>query len=74
MRTDCARQLDQSANHLILVRDLGLIDDTTFTSLNSKLDEVGKMLTGLEAAARPRRSPLLILTANSVWLSLTTID
>ncbi len=42
----------ESANHLILVRDLGLIDDGTFTSLNSRLDEVGKMLTGLEKRLR----------------------
>jgi four helix bundle protein len=38
----------ESANHLILVRDLGLIDDECFTSLNSKLDEIGRMLSGLE--------------------------
>ena len=38
----------ESANHLILVRDLGLIDDPCFTSLSSQLDEVGKMLSGLE--------------------------
>src|SRR5688500_11750856 len=47
----------ESANHLILVRDLGLIDDTTFTSLNSKLDEVGKMLTGLEKRLRGPDDP-----------------
>ena len=42
----------ESANHLILVRDLGLIDDACFTSLSSKLDEVGKMLSGLEKRLR----------------------
>ena len=38
----------ESANHLILVRDLGLIDAAYFTSLSSKLDEIGRMLSGLE--------------------------
>ena len=38
----------ESANHLILVRDLGLIDAACFTSLSSKLDEIGRMLSGLE--------------------------
>jgi four helix bundle protein len=42
----------ESANHLILMRDLGLIDDACFTSLCSILDEVGKMLTGLEKRLR----------------------
>lgn len=42
----------ESANHLILVRDLGLIDEACFTSLSSKLDEVGKMLSGLEKRLR----------------------
>jgi len=42
----------ESANHLILVRDLGLIDDVCFTSLSSKLDEVGRMLSGLEKRLR----------------------
>ena len=37
----------ESANHVILMRDLGLIDETRFTSLDTKLDEVGKMLSGL---------------------------
>jgi four helix bundle protein len=37
----------ESANHIILMRDLGLIDETHFTSLDAKLDEVGKMLSGL---------------------------
>lgn len=47
----------ESANHLILVRDLGLIDNTCFTSLNSKLDEVGKMLSGLEKRLRGPEDP-----------------
>ena len=38
----------ESANHLILLRDLEAIDETTFGSLDSRLDEVGKMLSGLE--------------------------
>lgn len=38
----------ESANHVILLRDLELIDETVFTSLSSKQDEVGKMLNGLE--------------------------
>jgi four helix bundle protein len=42
----------ESASHLILLRDLGEIDDRNFTSLNSKLDEVGKMLSGLEKRLR----------------------
>ena len=42
----------ESASHLILVRDLGLIDDPCFTSLSSQLDEVGKMLSGLEKRLR----------------------
>ncbi len=42
----------ESANHLILLRDLGVIDLARFTSLNSKLDEVGKMLSGLEKRLR----------------------
>ena len=37
----------ESANHVILMRDLGLIDETRFNSLDTKLDEVGKMLSGL---------------------------
>src|SRR5687768_3169834 len=51
----------ESANHMILLRDLGLIDDACFTSLSLKLDEVGKMLSGLEKRLRgqvvPLRSP-----------------
>lgn len=42
----------ESANHVILLRDLGLIDETCFTSLDTKLDEVGKMLSGLEKRLR----------------------
>ena len=42
----------ESANHLILLHDLGLIDDASFESVNSKLDEVGKMLSGLERRLR----------------------
>ena len=42
----------ESANHLILMRDLKLLDDAGFTSLNSKLDEVGRMLSGLEKRLR----------------------
>jgi len=47
----------ESANHLILVRDLKLIDDACFTSLSSKLDEVGKMLSGLEKRLRGPEDP-----------------
>jgi len=48
----------ESANHLILVRDLKLIDDACFAILSSKLDEVGKMLSGLEKRLRgPEDSP-----------------
>ena len=43
----------ESANHLILLRDLGAIDDNRFSSLDSSLDEIGKMLTGLEKRLRP---------------------
>lgn len=38
----------EAANHIILLRDLGAIADPVFASLDSRLDEVGKMLTGLE--------------------------
>ena len=47
----------ESANHLILVRDLDLIDDACFTSLSSKLDEVGRMLSGLEKRLRGPEDP-----------------
>ena len=50
----------ESANHLILVRDLGLIDDPCFTSLSSQLDEVGKMLSGLEK--RLTRGSVLVVS------------
>ena len=42
----------ESANHLILLRDLGAIDDACFRSLDSSLDEIGRMLTGLEKRLR----------------------
>ncbi len=42
----------ESANHLILMRDLALLEDAKFTALSSKLDEVGKMLSGLEKRLR----------------------
>lgn len=38
----------ESANHVILLYDLGIIEKRVFTALSSQLDEVGKMLTGLE--------------------------
>jgi hypothetical protein len=34
------------------MHQLGLIDDATFASLDSKLDEVGRMLSGLEKRLR----------------------
>jgi len=34
------------------VRELQLIDDGTFKALDSQLDEVGKMLSGLERRLR----------------------
>ena len=42
----------ESANHLILMHDLSLLDDATFNALDPKLDEVGKMLSGLEKRLR----------------------
>jgi len=42
----------KSANRLILMRDLKLLDDAGFTALSSKLDEVGRMLSGLEKRLR----------------------
>jgi four helix bundle protein len=42
----------ESANHLILLRDLGALDDRRFASLDSSLDEIGRMLTGLEKRLR----------------------
>ena len=42
----------ESANHLILLRDLGAIDDRRFAFLDSSLDEIGRMLTGLEKRLR----------------------
>jgi len=47
----------ESANHLILVRDLKLIDDACFAILSSKLEEVGKMLSGLEKRLRGPEDP-----------------
>jgi four helix bundle protein len=48
----------ESANHLILMHDLGLLDDSSFTDLNKRLDEVGKMLSGLEKRLRgPVKNP-----------------
>jgi len=44
----------ESASHLILLRDLGAIDAAAFTSLDSRLDEVGKMLSGLETRLSSR--------------------
>jgi len=38
----------ESANHFILLKDLSLIDQAAFDDLYGKLDEVGKMLSGLE--------------------------
>ena len=49
----------ESANNLILVRDLGLMDEACFTSLSSKLDEVGRMLSGLEKRLRGPDDPPL---------------
>ena len=48
----------ESANHLVLLRDLGAIDDDRFTSLSRNLDEVGRMLSGLEKRLRgPEQDP-----------------
>ena len=38
----------EAANHLILLTSLGAIDDAVFAALDTKLDEVGRMLSGLE--------------------------
>jgi four helix bundle protein len=38
----------ESANHLILLHALGAIDDAVFSSLDSRRDDVGRMLSGLE--------------------------
>jgi four helix bundle protein len=38
----------ESENHMILLRDLLLIDAESFNELDKQLDEVGKMLSGLE--------------------------
>ena len=42
----------ESANHLILLRDLGVLDASSFTALDSSLGEVGRMLSGLEKRLR----------------------
>jgi four helix bundle protein len=42
----------ESANHQILMHDLDLLDDVCFASLYGRLDEVGKMLSGLEKRLR----------------------
>ena len=48
----------ESANHLILMHDLCLLDDSSFTDLSARLDEVGKMLSGLEKRLRgPEDAP-----------------
>lgn len=60
----------ESANHLILLRDLGAIDDSVFASLHAMQEAVGKMLSGLENKLGeadpdvPHRSRQM-LTANS---------
>ncbi|MGE5749864.1 MAG: four helix bundle protein [Gemmatimonas sp.] len=38
----------ESENHMILLRDLQLIDEESFNELDKQLDEVGKMLSGFE--------------------------
>ena len=49
----------ESANHLSLLHDLGGVDDTVFASLDSKQDDVGKMLSGLEKRlSTPENDPL----------------
>ncbi len=42
----------ESANHLILLNCLRIIDENCFATLNAMLDEVGRMLTGLEKRLR----------------------
>ncbi len=42
----------ESANHLILLHDLGKVDTRCFAALSERLDEVGRMLTGLEKCLR----------------------
>ncbi|HEU4878418.1 MAG TPA: four helix bundle protein, partial [Gemmatimonadaceae bacterium] len=39
----------ESENHLILLKDLHLLDEEIFEALSKKLEEVGRMLSGLEA-------------------------
>ena len=38
----------EAANHLILLNALGAVDNAVFSSLDSKQEIVGKMLSGLE--------------------------
>ena len=47
----------ESANHLILMHDLGIIDDGLFANLDARLDEVGRMLSGLEKRLRGPEEP-----------------
>src|SRR6185436_1778059 len=46
----------ESANHLILLRDSGIIDDRCFATLDSSLNEVGRMLSGLEKRLKESNS------------------
>ena len=47
----------ESANHLILLHDLRLVDEAAFRELNTRVDEIGKMLTGLEKRLRDSAVP-----------------
>jgi four helix bundle protein len=38
----------ESENHLIIAKDLSLIQDSDFESLTKQIEDVRKMLTGLE--------------------------
>ena len=38
----------EAENHLIIATDLHLLDETTFEKLNKQVEDVRKMLTGLE--------------------------
>lgn len=40
--------LTETENHLILLKDLSLIGEKAFNQLNSQVQEVGRMLNGLE--------------------------
>ena len=52
----------ESENHLIVLRDMRLLDRNTFDALHARLSEIGRMLTGLERRldtdAANRRSAL----------------